>query len=277
MQKLWIILISIGLLGNICIAQQTKFQEQEMYSWDFYEYLNKSGFHEDALTWLLSYPDSLRNDTLNNKINFEISRHYFFKNQILQANNHLKKISQFKDRASLAFAIDIAFLASDTALVDHYNRRFRQFLTSEDIKSLSLCLKMIKGERIDSSDIPRASESSLLMQTVSDYSLHKKKSPLLAGLLSTIVPGLGKWYLGYKHQALSSFIMNSALIAVTLEWFCKSNGLIRWILPLPVAAVFYSGNIVGSVLLARKREIDFQNNLNENIKAYYRNKLLAYQ
>jgi len=274
MQKLWIILISINLLNNDCIAQIDSDTTRDIYSWNFYEYLDSSGLHEDALTWLLGDPDDMKDNALNDKINFEISKHYYARNQLGLAHTYLKKISAFTDTSMLNFAIGIAFLVSDTGMISAYIDRYPYLLTNEDTKTTALMLKMLKREKINECDIVRNSENSALTQITMNYLLHKKKSPLLAGLLSAIVPGLGKLYLGYKYQAISAFTINLALGAVLVESFYKSTGILRWVIPLPLAAIFYSGNILGSVLIAIKREIDFQNDIHESIRVYYRNKLL---
>ncbi len=273
--KFWIILFSIGLISNSCNAQDSELPVQNIFTWDFYEYLSKSGLHEDALTWLFGFPKNMRSITVNNKINFEISKHYFTIGQATLSNTFLKKITCFNDTVSLNFAICIAFLVSDTGLIEFYTHRYKYLIEMENFKTMELSLKMLKGEVLDILDISACKENNALTGIAINYRIHKKKSPALAGFLSALVPGLGKLYLGYKYQAISSLTMNIVIDAIVVEFFIKSQSLLPLLIPLPVAAVFYFGNILGSVIIAKKREIDFQNNTHENIKTYYRNKLLC--
>jgi hypothetical protein len=276
-QKFWIILISIGLQSNFLIAQENAVSDSSINSREFYEYLNRSGFHEDALTWLLNQPTSQANEVW---ICLEISKHYFALKQYAQSEVYLSKINQIKDTATLDFALGIAFINLDLSRIDFYCKQYGNLLSHSNQKIIHLLLSVIKGEAIRSEEF--TSDSTLILDNelksiVLTYATHKKKSPALAGLLSALVPGMGKLYLGYKYQAISAFTMNMALGAMLFEWISRSSSIVKWIVPLPIFTVFYTGNILGSVLLAKKMETDFKKNLNENIKTYSARKFLYRQ
>ena len=75
----------------------------------------------------------------------------------------------------------------------------------------------------------------------------KNKSPFVAGLLSTIVPGMGKWYLKRKGDAFYSFIITGLSGAVTYRSFCKKL-LLTGIVGSGITLTFYLGSIYGSII-----------------------------
>jgi len=72
------------------------------------------------------------------------------------------------------------------------------------------------------------------------------KSPLLAGVLSGVLPGAGQLYSGEAKNALLAFAVNAALIAATYEAFHKEVYVAGGIVSV-VALTFYSGNIYGAL------------------------------
>lgn len=77
----------------------------------------------------------------------------------------------------------------------------------------------------------------------------KKRSPVVAGLLSAVIPGSGKWYAGYKGQAIAAAIPTTIFAAVAVENYLKSGPRSAgFIISASLFSVFYSGNIWGSVL-----------------------------
>lgn len=96
---------------------------------------------------------------------------------------------------------------------------------------------------------------------------YKKKSKFVAGALSAIIPGAGKWYAGKKKQALGAFfpILSSAIL--TLEAY--NRGGIKdarfWIYG-SIFTTFYIGNIWGSTVAVKVR--------NDEFNKVYENKIL---
>jgi hypothetical protein len=78
-----------------------------------------------------------------------------------------------------------------------------------------------------------------------------RKSPLLAGLLATVIPGSGHFYLGEKKQAIFSFITNALLFYGTYEAFAvelyTAGGFLSFF-----SLNYYSGNIFGALNGAHK-------------------------
>ena len=80
----------------------------------------------------------------------------------------------------------------------------------------------------------------------------KRKSPWLAGLLSTIIPGSGKIYAGRWKDGLIALFMTSSTAFVSIKGFQNDHHkFYPWALGT-IAAVYYSGNIYGSSQAAKK-------------------------
>jgi hypothetical protein len=93
---------------------------------------------------------------------------------------------------------------------------------------------------------------------------HKYKSPLIAGLLSGIVPGSGKLYAGNKGAAIAAFISSATLGFVTWENYRKDGLKDFETLAYGMAlAVVYISNIYGAVFSVRILKNDY----NENVKS----------
>jgi tetratricopeptide (TPR) repeat protein len=89
----------------------------------------------------------------------------------------------------------------------------------------------------------------------------KYKSPLLAGLFSTIIPGSGKVYAGKWKDGLISFVMTTTASFVAIRGFVKDrNSVYPWIMG-SMAVAYYSGNIYGSAVAAKKYNTDKEDEL----------------
>ena len=79
------------------------------------------------------------------------------------------------------------------------------------------------------------------------------KSPLLAGFLSTVLPGSGRVYVGRPNDALLTVFLLGILGWGTYDGFSESGVSSRkgWTLGT-LGGIFYLGNIYGSVVAVRK-------------------------
>ncbi len=90
-------------------------------------------------------------------------------------------------------------------------------------------------------------------QVQSDALKLPRKSPWLAGLLSTAVPGAGKWYANEKKDAVVGFITIGMMAYQAYRGFKKDGqkSVYGWI-SAGLGAGFYLGNIYGSVKSAKR-------------------------
>jgi TM2 domain-containing membrane protein YozV len=83
----------------------------------------------------------------------------------------------------------------------------------------------------------------------------KRKSPFLAGALSAVVPGLGKFYVGKKGAGLAALATNTALAAIVFESYYRTKNFKspQFITFGTLFTFFYVGNIFGSVYSVKQQ------------------------
>jgi tetratricopeptide (TPR) repeat protein len=102
----------------------------------------------------------------------------------------------------------------------------------------------------------------------------KRKSPFLAGVLSTAIPGLGKVYTGDWKDAIVSLIFTGGMAFQAVRNFNKHgvNNYRPWIYTT-IGTGFYLGNIVGSVKSAkdknRKKINKLQHEASDSFNYYF--------
>ena len=90
------------------------------------------------------------------------------------------------------------------------------------------------------------------------------KSPAWAGVLSTLVPGCGKMYVGDWGDGIAGFLITGLFAYLAYDNFKNDNTTKAWIFT-GIGAFFYAGNIYGSIAAAQifnaKINFDFENGL----------------
>ena len=96
---------------------------------------------------------------------------------------------------------------------------------------------------------------------------HKHKSPIIAGILSAIIPGAGKYYAGKRKQAFGTFLPIATLGVLTAESYArggvKSVGFIGL---ASIFSLFYVSNVWGSIVSVKI--------VNDDHNRYYNNEIL---
>jgi len=120
--------------------------------------------------------------------------------------------------------------------------------------------------RVDTSYYPLAKESVKLSEYATTLETHRPKSPLLGGIMSSIIPGSGKIYAGQTGEGISSLLTVGGLGLVTWENYRK-RGIKDWRTLLFGAAfsAFYAGNIYGTVFSIQIAEDEFQQEYDHKI------------
>lgn len=100
------------------------------------------------------------------------------------------------------------------------------------------------------------------------------KNETTAGLLSAIVPGLGKAYVGEYGDGITAFLMTGLFTFLAVDNFNHDHNFRGWLFG-GLAAYFYAGNIYGSVSAAQiynagiKFSFDNELNIYLNSKNYF--------
>lgn len=118
-------------------------------------------------------------------------------------------------------------------------------------------------------DFRYSNEQTRLTELKKDVIKLKKKSPAVAGLLSAVVPGLGKFYVGKKGAGLAAFAANGALAAMAFESYYRTKSFKspQFITFGTLFTFFYVGNIFGSVFSVKQQIRSVNGKINNEILA----------
>lgn len=95
---------------------------------------------------------------------------------------------------------------------------------------------------------------------------YPNRSPLLAAVLSGVLPGAGKFYAGSPRKGLASLLATGVLAAQTVESYQKRGPAhYRTIVFGALFSVFYVGNIWGSVLEVEIKQQEFDEKIDRQI------------
>jgi TM2 domain-containing membrane protein YozV len=100
------------------------------------------------------------------------------------------------------------------------------------------------------------------------------KSPTLAGIFSTVIPGSGKMYVGEWGDGITSLLVTGLFAFLAYDNFQADHTARAWLFT-GVGAFFYAGNIYGSIAAAQifnaKIDFEFSNGLKVflEIKNYF--------
>ena len=181
-------------------------------------------------TFLNAYPDSQLADSAH----YHIGVSYFLMEQFRQSVNYLD--------AALPHIADLRLRAVSQELIGLSYLMRKRWHEADKIFTA-----------VQESDVAEVTESATLYQNYAVQGTQlPSRSPTLAGILSTILPGAGRLYTGRIGDALTS------LVTVSLTGWQAYDGFRRDGLSSvkgwgfgALSGIFYAGNIYGSVISAR--------------------------
>jgi hypothetical protein len=260
MQRLTTLLLFTVFLTNSGIGQD------DIYSWDFYHYLKSERLYRESITWLDNY--SLRNDSAAFEIFPEKARIYLMQTNYDSSHYYYCRCDLGNDTSEIYTALCISLVVKDTAAFSRYLIKYPFLLEEKDV----CVVQSVFRNNTDMCEI-LSERPDIFSSFVINLCKYDSKSPLISGMLSALIPGLGKWYAGNWHQAKSTFITNVILGAVLAEALIVPAAAVYIAYCLAVSAVFYAGNIWGSSALVLKNRRDFYQQIHEDISDYYTIKL----
>ncbi|RKY90868.1 MAG: hypothetical protein DRQ13_12095, partial [Ignavibacteriae bacterium] len=97
------------------------------------------------------------------------------------------------------------------------------------------------------------------------------KDGTLAGIMSAIIPGSGKIYIGETGDGIVAFITTTVFAFIAYDNFKAGHTTRAWIWT-GVAALFYAGNVYGSVAAAQVHNAKITFEFNEGLNIYLNKK-----
>jgi hypothetical protein len=236
------------------------FQIRAQINWPLIKYFHKNHLEENFNLYYKLQSDSAT--TLIDQQRLQIYRHLIHQNDSALA----RSFNAFQDtlEAPLQFEIGKRLLGFDAT------NKAKWYVLNKDsgANKALICVNHLIDNPFDKSyenQIPHA-----LQIDFKDYQKYYKKKPLVAGLLSAAVPGLGKLYGGRSHQFFQTLLVNALYGLQTYELAKKlgpKNGFT--IASLSVFSIFYFGQIYGSIKDTRIVKKEKRKQLIYNAKNYF--------
>lgn len=105
-----------------------------------------------------------------------------------------------------------------------------------------------------------------MMERYNDLKAYKSKSPFVAGLMSAIIPGAGRFYMGKPGQGIAAFFVTGVFALQAWEGYRKDGpNSARFIIFSSLFTISHVANIWGSAIGVRIRREEFNDQMNESI------------
>ena len=161
-----------------------------------------------------------------------------------------------------------AFNILDTLYIDNTKLNSLRHFEKAGINLMNRNYKKFNKEfaKVDTTYYPLAEESVKINQYATDLKNHQKKSPVLAGFMSSIIPGSGRIYAGETGEGISSLLTVGGLGFVTWENYNKKGPRhFKTLFFGTIFTAFYIGNIYGTVFSVKIAEDEFQKEYDNKI------------
>jgi len=116
-------------------------------------------------------------------------------------------------------------------------------------------------------NFPEDAKTGKVRETISFLDQHRElpqKSPLVAGVMSALIPGSGHIYAGHYGDGVTAFFLNGLFIAGTVAAVRQENYAVAGIVGV-IGLPFYIGNIYGAANAATKYTISVKKELRGKI------------
>ena len=233
----------------------------------FIEYLIAKEEYDAAITLLHSYPlnEEIQSQGLVDSINYLNGWSLYSLKQLDESVKYLSKVSSdsyFYSKSQLFASYNNSHLKNfpeAIEMLNHFSPKDKQdsiirnymksgiYLLKRDFSNYSLY-----QSKLDKQFYGIKKENISINLIADELYSHRKKSTTLAAILSSIIPGSGKIYLGKTGQGISSLLIVTGLGLVTAENFIKRGPeKFSSILFASAFTTFYIGNIYGTIKLSK--------------------------
>lgn len=271
---------NIRLVLFLCLVKVSGFSQTVDPDFLFIDHLTETNKNREALFLLTQTHDLTNTDT----VNYLCGMNYYLLKRPDTASFYFSAVSK-----NSAFFTPSRFFSSINL---SYSKKYQNALQSigdlpqdTSLKYSQLTNLLNAGnflllrdhKRFDSvsqlflyDDYKYANEQNKLIELKKEILNTKKKSPAVAGMLSAVVPGLGKFYAGKRGAGLAAFAANGALAAMAFEAYYRHDHSIKnaqFITFGTLFTFFYVGNIFGSVFSVKQQIRSVNGRINNEILA----------
>jgi hypothetical protein len=210
------------------------------------------------------------------KANLLLALCEFLDDKILKTIDIVSDLDKIDDMELKYNYFILNYLAGDSKKLYEYNINLclkNDFNSKESITDkLLVYTYYINGELDKSIDLLEKlsiTEKNIGLDTIPCYLKEnfKKniKSPLLAGIMSTIIPGSGYVYSGRYKEGISAFLING-LLGIGIYSLFNSGNIGSGVLTSMVCLPFYLGNIIGASNAAATENNKYQQYILLNLR-----------
>ena len=266
------ILLVFVLLSSVIFSQQIDFKSPQNVKL-FADFLFCEKDYLRAIDEYEKYLTSIKNDTISFKIAYAFMQMGNYENAIekfsdINSASTFYESSQMEKLKGYFFINDSTSFYSKADSIIKSNSGFS--ISALKLKNTSLLL----GEYL-------ISKNELLYpfydddkKEISDFYEWKEnppyKSEVLAGILSTIIPGSGKIYTENYSDGVTAFILTGLFGYLAYTNFDHNHDFRAWTFT-GLSALFYAGNIYGSVASAQIFNARVYLNFKNGVKLFLEN------
>ncbi len=92
------------------------------------------------------------------------------------------------------------------------------------------------------------------------------RHPWAGGVLSAVVPGLGKVYAGKTAEGIAGFLYVASMGLTSYDFYRSGgSGSVLFIVSASITGIFYAGNILGSISAVRRSNNEFNHEMDQRI------------
>lgn len=254
--RVFLLCTFVFILTDICSAQKND---------DFINYLSKNKLQREHVAYLEKVKTS---DSIGEPYNYYLAKYYLqYPNDSLLLSS-IKKSALFIEDSCGMFSTSLHFLSNPSLFTNDW---FTFSIKNELGRSNSMLNKIYSAGQSPSKFQPGEFVEPLRLSFTKLKKFDKKK-PFVAGLLSTLIPGLGKLYNGQSSSFFTTFLTHAVLglqIYESLKIREIKSGIA--IFNIGFTGLMYFGNIYGSYKNVKKKKKELRNQFYINAASYYTN------
>ena len=273
-KKYYSLLLVFALMFFVSNAQTTSMGKdfgfiQQLYNQKLYKEVIYAADNLDTSSFKIKQYDTL--NYYKGICHFQINNNLLSKDFFLKVSNQSAHFIEANFYAAYNATYLKHFNESDTILngivLSTNDTLFNELVKIEKSGNALLKRRLNEYQYLDLKESGNyLAEKQRLNKTYTTLINHKRKSPLLAGIMSGILPGSGKWYAGKKGQAIAAFVTQLSLGLLTNEAYknvgIKSIGCIGY---ASLFSLFYIGNIWGTVAIVKVADFEFNQTINHEV------------
>lgn len=261
----------------ICFSTSAMAQFSAQDNIAFGNYLIRNELYNDAIVFLNS--KEYKHNTQDPNYLFIKGWAFYNLKQLDSSATFLAKVpstAEFYHKARFFSALSYAHIGNYSNANETINQTDSLTEELQELANLELAGVALLARDLDSfkqleasfthQNYNLAEHQETLSQLSKDIANFKPKSPLLAGTLSAIVPGLGKIYAGKVGEGISALLTSTIIGAIAIENYnrsgIKSAGTIA---TGTLFAAVYAANIYGSVYSVKAYRDDFDKTINYRV------------